>query len=127
MRHTYMIAAAIGALMWPACAEANGPSGNDLVEACRIIANGATPTADNALKAGICIGQVEALSWLAPGVPGDAIRSCVPADVSPEQMAKVVVAYIDKYHNGGDPFEGLALQALARVWPCEGRGEASPD
>jgi hypothetical protein len=35
-------------------------------------------------------------------------------------MAQAVVAFIDKNRDrASEPFEGLTLEALASVWPCE--------
>jgi hypothetical protein len=94
-------------------------SGSDMVEACRIVADGATPPPDKEYRTGICFGEIEALTWLAPGVAGDEIRSCVPENVTEQQIAKVIADYLDKNRDMlHEPFEGLALQALSETWPC---------
>jgi len=120
MRHGLIIATAIVFIGCPANAqEQRTRSGNDLIEACRSVAGVTIPTPDNSLQAGVCLGKIEALNWLAPGQQDDRLRSCVPSNVTPQQMAKVVVAYLDQNRDRlREPFEGLALEALARTWPC---------
>jgi len=94
-------------------------TGNDLIAACRVVASGGTPNTGNAFQVGICLGELEALNWLAPGAADERIRSCVPATITTTQMAGVVVAYLDRNSDRlREPFEGLALEALADNWPC---------
>jgi hypothetical protein len=119
MRYIIIVGGVIASLTCPAVAQERGQSGNDLIEACRLIANGATPTSDNALQVGFCSGELEALNWLAPGVNDGNLRACVPDSETPQQIAKVVVDYFDSIRGRlREPFEGLALEALAHTWPC---------
>lgn len=110
-----------------AAAQEDVQSANYLIDACRVVASGATPKGDEMFQAGLCIGKVEALSWVATGLTDDRLRSCRPSAVTPKQIAKVVVTYLDRnparLH---EPFVGLALEALANAWPCA-RQDASPD
>ena len=93
--------------------------GNDLIAACRIVASGGTPNAGNAFEVGICLGELEALNWLAPGAADERIRSCVPETITTKQMAGAVVAFLDRNSDRQrEPFEGSALEALANAWPC---------
>ena len=93
-------------------------SGNDLLDACRVAANGATPS-DNSLKVGMCLGELDALNWIMPGIYHEDVRSCIPEQVTRPQMAKVVVDYMDRNHPKlGEPFQGLALEAFVHSWPC---------
>jgi hypothetical protein len=103
-------------------------TGNDLLAACRLLANGskassdANQTSDDALHVGICLGEIEALNWLAPGAFDANLRSCVPADITTAQMAKVIVQYLGRRPDRlRESFEGLALEALAHTWPCPRR------
>jgi hypothetical protein len=97
-------------------------SGEEMVEACRIIADGIVPPANKTFQAGICLGEIEALNWVAPGLAGDPIRACVPADVTQQQLAKVVADYLEQNADRlREPFQGLALEALAGTWPCPAR------
>jgi Rap1a immunity proteins len=114
-----IISVAMVALVYPAHAQGQKQSGSDLIEACRSIARGITPTPDSALQVGICLGELEALNWFAPGANDENLRSCVPKSVMRQQMATIVVAYLDKNSTRlREPFEGLALEALAVAWPC---------
>lgn len=122
MRRILIVSAAIGAIVFPACAQKHVQSGNDLIEACRSIASGTAPTPDNAFQVGICFGEIEALNWFAPGVNDENLLSCAPIDVTRQQMAKTIVAYLDQNSaRRPEPFEGLALEALAHRWPCPHR------
>jgi Rap1a immunity proteins len=45
---------------------------------------------------------------------------CPPQKATNEQFIRVVVAYIDKHPEmTHEPFESLALVALAEAWPCK--------
>lgn len=89
------------------------------MHACRLVADH-TQSASSDNHEGVCAGEIEALNWLAPGQLEPSLRSCVPDGVSVPQMAQAVVAFIDKNRDrASEPFEGLTLEALASVWPCE--------
>lgn len=119
-----LIAAVTVALVYPAAAGPATSSGDDLLAGCRAVATGTHPAPNDSTQAGICFGELEALNWLAPGQKSTLLRSCVPDDVTVQQMAKVVVAYIEQHRDRArEPFQGLALEALASTWPCqESRG-----
>jgi hypothetical protein len=90
-----------------------------LIDACRVIA-GTTPTEHKSLQEeGVCLGKIEALNWVAPMLYDENLRSCVPTDVTNVQMAKIIVAYLDQNADRlREPFDGLALEALAHAWRC---------
>ena len=94
-------------------------TGKNLIDACRLIANGTTPPADKSFQAGICLGELEALNWGAPGAYDENLRSCVPDGVTRQQLANVAVDYLDGNRDRlREPFEGLALESFAHSWPC---------
>jgi hypothetical protein len=108
-----------GVQLSAASAQELSKTGKDLVEACRALANGVTPTAVSAVQIGTCLGEIKALNWLAPGVADPNLRSCVPANVTDTEMAGTIVNYLDGNPDRlREPFQGLALQALAGTWPC---------
>ena len=118
-----------GVAPWSAASVAQElQTGNDLLTACRLLANNdsavksdANAKADDPLHLGICFGEIEALNWLAPGAYDPNLRSCVPADITTAQMAKAIVQYLGHRPDRlREPFEGLALEALAHTWPCPG-------
>ena len=114
-----MAAATIATIVGPIQAQERRQSGNDLIEACRSIAQGIAPATDTALRIGLCRGEIEGLNWLAPGAYDENLRSCVPANIMPREMAEAVVNYLDRNRDRlSEPFEGLALEALAHTWPC---------
>jgi hypothetical protein len=92
-----------------------------MIESCRVVASG-NAAQDHALQAGTCLGEIDALNWIAPAVASESIRSCVPPSITPQQMATVIVDYLDKNADRiREPFQGLALEALAGTWPCAKR------
>lgn len=102
-----------------ASAQELSKTGRDLVEACRALATGEKPPADNAFQIGTCLGEIKALNWLAPGVADPNLRSCVPANVTDIEIASIIVDYLDRNPDRlREPFQGLALEALAGTWPC---------
>ena len=111
---------AMTALSIGACpAEPATHTGRDLVEACRRVTNHSQPSPSDNEDDGVCVGEIEALNWLAPGEIEFSLRSCVPDAVSVSQMAQAVVTFIDGNHDrANEPFEGLALEGLALKWPC---------
>lgn len=94
-------------------------TGDDLLQGCKVIAEGAAANSDNALEAGVCLGAIEALNWVAPGLNDDNIRACIPDIVTTKQMAETIVDYLQQDPaRRGEPFQGLVLEALAHRWPC---------
>jgi hypothetical protein len=103
----------------PVDAQQNTENGRDMIEACRIIASGDVPASDHALQAGTCLGELDALNWIAPVVGSDLIRACIPTTISQQQLAKVIVDFLDQNADRlREPFQGLALEAFAGRWPC---------
>jgi hypothetical protein len=94
-------------------------SANYYIEACRIVGSDRQPRDSEVFGTALCIGALEAFSWVAEGLRAENLRSCRPASATLSQMAKVVVAYLNenpaRLH---EPFAGLALEAFGRAWPC---------
>ena len=68
---------------------------------------------------GLCLGEVEFLSWAAQSLGNERFRSCIPVGITRLEKLRVVVVYLDQNHTRlGEPFEVLALEALAHGWPC---------
>jgi hypothetical protein len=119
MRRIILLLIVTCAIAAPASAQEKRYSGNDLIDACRVVANGGSATADNALQVGVCLGEIEALNWYAPGAYDKNLRACPPAGVTKQQMAKIIVDYLGaRPQRRSEPFEGLALEAWAHTWPC---------
>ena len=118
IRRLLSIATAIALLVGPAHALERWYSGNDLLAACRVVSTGSTPTSENAQLVEVCLGEIEALDWAAPGMQNEKLQSCVPDDVTIKQVAKVIIDFLDQNpERRGEPFEGLALEALALTRP----------
>lgn len=125
-RQFFLTAAAIIVLICPAHALERRYSGNDMLAACRVVSTGSAPTSENAQLVGVCLGEIDALNWTAPGLQNDKLRSCVPDEVTIKQMAKAVVEFLDQNaERRSEPFEGLALEALGHAWPCSDEGSES--
>jgi hypothetical protein len=102
-------------------AHLNTQSGSDLIAACRSAA-GDVQSSTTDLQQGVCLGQIEALAWVAPALPSKSLQACLPTDTTKTSMAKVVADYLDQNADRlHEPFEGLALEALAQTWPCPPR------
>jgi Rap1a immunity proteins len=119
LRRTALALALLALAANGASAQQDMNSGNYLLEVCRAVAvqQSTVPWADS-IKAGICIGRLEALAWIAPEMTG-ALRSCPPAAVNNSQLAKVVVSYMDRHPaHLHEIFLGLSLSAFHEAWPC---------
>jgi hypothetical protein len=96
-------------------------SANYLLEGCRILASGTTPSQmfdTQMFRATMCMGKLQALVFFASSVDAPN-RACPPKGMPSSQVAKVVVAYLDqnpaRLHQA---FLGLAYEAVAIAWPC---------
>lgn len=119
----FLITAVITQTVYSNYASARWYRGSDLLEACRVISTGGAASAENSQRVGVCLGQIEALDWTAPGMKNEKLQACVPDETTPQQTAKVIVDFLDQ--NPGrrsEPFEGLALEAFAHTWPCSDKG-----
>src|SRR5271156_1852342 len=90
------IVAAFAAIVHPASAAEKPYNGVDLLSGCSVIASGASPTADDELEGGICLGEIEALNWDAPDISDENFRFCVPQGVTRQELAAVVVKFLDQ-------------------------------
>jgi hypothetical protein len=119
MRRILITVVGIAAIVLPADAQQHTENGSDMIEACRIIASGTALLLDNALRAGTCRGEIDALNWIAPVIGDSSLRACVPTSVTQQQEAKVIVDFLAQNADRiREPFQGLALEALAGIWPC---------
>jgi hypothetical protein len=89
-------------------------SANYLMDGCRAVADGTVGTAaadpDNAFRAGMCLGELYTLRQF---------TLCAPQAVTVGQVAKVVLAYLDRHPEKlHEKFVVLAATALAQTWPC---------
>jgi hypothetical protein len=95
-------------------------SGNDIREACQILAGGQVPkdALENA-KGGYCLGFVTALLFIG-GRLDDPDRFCPPNGVTVKQGNLVFLKYL---HDNPDmthqPAESLAIAAFRKAWRCQ--------
>jgi hypothetical protein len=99
-------------------------SANYYLEACRIIGNGGYPKNDQMFIPVMCLGQLEALRFFATSIrKHGGPRACLPKGVLARQIAKVVVAYLDRHPEWlHESFLGPAFDAVAEAWPCPQAG-----
>jgi Rap1a immunity proteins len=103
----------------PAFLNAKIWSAADLNEACKEIGFGSPLKPDDMLQVGVCLGEIEALNFTAQGLGNERLRACIPPGITRLEKLRVVVVYIDQNHDRlREPFEVLALEALAHSWPC---------
>jgi hypothetical protein len=90
----------------------------ELNEPCRAVGFGASIKAEDLMLVGVCLGEVESLNWAAQGLGNVKLRSCIPVGITRLEKLRVVVVYLDENHvRLNEPFEVLALEALAHGWP----------
>jgi Rap1a immunity proteins len=93
-------------------------TGNSLLEGCRVVSTRLTPDAD-LFAAGVCAGEIKALASIAGTLKDEQLQSCIPSQIGPRQLAKVVVSYLDHHHAIlYQQLSVLILSALADAWPC---------
>jgi hypothetical protein len=121
MRNSSIIGAVAVALMvMSAATSASELTGNDLLPACRDFINRRFDK--DPLSQGQCIGIIEALAFAAPDLPFQTSRSCHPETVTINQIATVVVRWIEQHpQDWHKPFFPLVLFALHDTWPCSER------
>jgi hypothetical protein len=120
MKRIFISAIIALALFVPAWSQDRLKNGEGMIDACRVIAMNAQPSPDIALRTGICVGEIDALSWTSSTLAGGAIRSCVPDEATRQEMAKVIIAFLEQHTDQlREPFQGFVLQAFAQAWPCQ--------
>jgi hypothetical protein len=70
----------------------------------------------NEFAQGVCAGIVGSMFYFS-----ERFGFCVPATATGAELVGVIVVYIEQLPaRRTEPFEELALEALAKTWPCEG-------
>jgi Rap1a immunity proteins len=92
---------------------------NYMLPGCKIVLaeEDGTSASRNPFHQGLCLGVVDALSWVSQGLSGP-VRSCVPSEVDSVQLVRIVVKYVDTHpQEMQGPFAGLALLAFNEAFP----------
>jgi Rap1a immunity proteins len=112
-------------LVGSALAAGDAGSGNAIMPGCRAQLQAGLTVDTNPADAfgqGLCVGIITGLAT-STALSKVALKSaffCAPQGPTIEQYIRVVVAYIDKHpERMHEPFEILALGALAEAWPCK--------
>jgi hypothetical protein len=101
-----------------AVASPNQPSASYIMPGCRDAASLITfsmrESEEEAARMNFCAGIVVGLSLM-----GELHGVCVPPDLTSQQVASVVVQYIDGQPGRTDEdFRSFAVEALRANWPC---------
>jgi Rap1a immunity proteins len=90
-------------------------TGNAMLEACRAAIQ---PNNNiHLFEEGECLGFFVGVSFVRPGLKPYA---CIPPEVTPEQMIRVVVLYFDQHPNRlHEDIRGVGLDRLSETWPCK--------
>ena len=101
-----------------AVAEPNQPSASYLMPGCRdaasLITFSVRESEEEAARMNFCAGIVVGLSFM-----GELHGVCAPPDLTSQQVANVVVQYIDGQPARTDEdFRSFAVEALRANWPC---------
>ena len=123
MRRLLMITAAVivvlGAEPTPAAAQRS--TGNDLIQECRKAvrhSEGNQVVEQDAIDAGYCLGLVHGYRDMRHYYLQDLF--CPPNSVNDEQMARVVVKYLEEHPAELDERHSAVLvKALQAAWPCQ--------
>ena len=78
-----------------------------------------TDHAERSFLAGMCVGSIRAIARLAATPRASVLCAALPDSVTPEQMVRVVVRYIEaRPQRMHEAFFVLAIEALLDAWPC---------
>ena len=109
-RYPILIVGALVLATSTVSAETDFTSANALVPGCRAHVNNQP---SDLFMEGVSAGIIDALFFMDKD-------SCPPRGVTNDQLARVVVQYIDsqpaRLH---EPFRVLALEAMRKAWPCQ--------
>jgi hypothetical protein len=109
-----MLALAITSAAAPVSA-AGTMTGSDIYNGCFLLAYppASPPPAGNILAQGYCAGAVSAVALTNP-------RVCAPGGWNTGQAVAAVLRFLDMHpERRHEDFSALALEALARAWPCK--------
>lgn len=93
-------------------------TGNDMLPVCSLaVKGGSLAEVAEYFDAGRCIGSLQTLRRLGPMLVDGAF--CVPADVTPKQMARTVVVGLQRRPETlHQDFAYLAAFIFSDIWPC---------
>ena len=120
----YVIAVAVAFFVAIASAEAQSPptedtSANPVFLGCKAFAEDRATNVRLVNMAHYCSGVVHALAYVAEVLPPEH-QSCTPPTSTAQQLARVVVRYIEaRPERMHEDFRVLTLEAFHDAWPCK--------
>ena len=97
---------------------ASDTSANAWFSGCKAFAEGQPPTSEIYALGSFCSGVVHGLAGVSKLLPPE-WQSCVPASSTAQQLAQVVVRYIEaRPQRMHEDLRLLALDAFRDAWPC---------
>ena len=95
-------------------------SANSVFLGCKAFVDGRVTNAQLNADANFCSGVVHALAGIGQYLSSPEWRSCAPATSSAQQLARVVVNYIEaRPERMHEDFRRLTLEAFHYAWPCK--------
>jgi hypothetical protein len=118
MRRSIAILLALGAAIGAARAQ-DPDSARAILPGCRAYLQGGQA---NQAGQGICLGRIAVVFSNA-----ELVGACPPTDLAVQQATRAIVEYLDTIPGRWDEgFGRVALEALARSWPCRGAPPPAP-
>jgi hypothetical protein len=118
--HSIMLAALIAAAAEASAQTRNSQdtSANAVFLGCKAFTEGRGTTQEQYMLGNYCSGVVFGLSYIGNVMPPE-WRYCAPAGSSGQQLARVVVNYIEaRPERMHEDFRLLTLEAFHYAWPC---------
>lgn len=95
-------------------------SANAIFHGCKALAEGQTTNAQLYALGNFCAGIVIGLASVGQHLSLPEWQSCAPATSDAQQLARVVVAYLEAHpERMGEDFRRLTLEAFHDAWPCK--------
>lgn len=100
-------------------------TGGDAIDGCRFVSQLKLPNdVANSLRMGECSGLLSTLSLVGRDLQKPS-RFCVPLNATTQQMAKVLVQYLDTHPERHHELVSLlAIELFRSTWPCKDEAPA---
>src|SRR5262249_32402699 len=97
-------------------------SANSVFSGCKAFVEGRTTSSKLHAEGNFCSGAVHALAGVGKYLSPPEWQSCVPANSTAGQLARVVINYIEaRPQRMHEDFRLLTLEAFHYAWPCKSR------
>jgi hypothetical protein len=98
-------------------------SANAILVGCQALVQGRTANAQLYALGNLCAGIVIGIASVGQNLSPPEWQSCAPATSNAQQLAQVVVKYIEAHpQRMHEDFRRLTVEALHDAWPCKSGG-----